>query len=74
MRVRAENAVVVSVDGVGAYDLKSRKSMFSGLIDMRDGEQLLPFARIFHGEISTYLWENDVADITREKVENKAMR
>ena len=42
-----DNATVVSVDGLGALDLISRNSMLSGLMGMMEGEQLLPFAKLF---------------------------
>ena len=32
--------------------------MLSGLMGMREGEQLLPFAKLFYGDPSTYLWED----------------
>ena len=37
-----DNATVVSVDGVGTFDLISRNSMLSGLMGMREGEQFCP--------------------------------
>ena len=58
-----ENATVVSVDGLGAHDLLSKNSMLSSPMDMKDGEQLLPFARIFYGDLSTHLWEDEVGDV-----------
>ena len=48
--------------------------MFSGLLGMREGEQLLPSAKLFYGEFSTYLWEDEVVTSTtstRERVESK---
>ena len=48
------NATVVSIDGVGAYDLISRNSMLRGLKRMEDGDQVLPFVRCFYGSPSTY--------------------
>ena len=53
------NATVVSVDGIGAYDLISRNSMLQGVRHMADGEQLLPFVRAMYGQPSTRLWEDD---------------
>ena len=50
-----DNATVVSVDGVGVFDLNSRNSMLSGLMGMREGEQLLPFAKLFHGDPSFHV-------------------
>ena len=45
-----EKATVVSVDGIGAFDLISRNSMMRGLQDMVDGEKILPFVRAFYGQ------------------------
>ena len=55
-----EDATIVSIDGIGAYDLISRKSMLDGLSAMENGEKLLPFVRSFYGAPSTYLWEDEV--------------
>ena len=52
------NATVVTVDGVGAYDLISRSALLEGLLRMENGDQILPFARCFYGSPSTYLWED----------------
>ena len=43
------NATVVSIDGVGAYDLISRNSMLRGLRRMEDGDQVLPLCDVFTG-------------------------
>ena len=37
--------------------------MLSGLMGMREGEQLLPSVKLFHGDPSTYLWEEEVGDV-----------
>ena len=42
-------ATVISIDGVGAYDLISRSAMLEGLLRMEGGDQILPFARCFYG-------------------------
>ena len=57
------NATVVSVDGIGAYDLISRNSMLRGVRHMADGEQLLPFVRAMYGQPSTHLWEDDSGEV-----------
>ena len=49
------NATVVTVDGVGAYDLISRNAMIEGILRMEGGDQILPFARLFDGTLSTCL-------------------
>ena len=50
---------VLSVDGVGAFDLISSNSMMQGLLHMEGGEKLLPFVRMFHSTPSTFLWEDE---------------
>ena len=45
---------VVSVDGIGAFDLVS--AMLQGL--RRIAPHVVPFVRQFHGTPSTYWWEN----------------
>ena len=49
-------ATVVSIDGVGAYDLISRRAMLEGLLRMERGDQIIPFVRMFY---SAYLWEDE---------------
>ena len=55
-----ERATILSVDGIGAYDLVSKHAMLSGLRDMEDGPELLPFVNSFYGRPSTYLWEDEL--------------
>ena len=54
-----EDATVVSMDGVGAFDLISRNVMVSGLMAMERGDRLWPFIREFYGRPSSCLWEDD---------------
>ena len=54
---------VLSVDGIGAFDLVSRESMLRGLFSVQGGEAVLPFVRQFYGVPSTYLWQDDSGDI-----------
>ena len=37
--------------------------MLSGLMGMREGEQLLPFAKLFYRDPSTHLWEDEVGNV-----------
>ena len=53
-----ERATIVSIDGVGAYDLISRNAMLEGMSSVPGGDRLLPFVRHFYGSPSTYLWED----------------
>ena len=55
-----ESTTILSVDGVGAFDLVSRKAMLEGLLNMEGGDSLLPFARQFYGSPSTFLWEDEM--------------
>ena len=57
------DATVVSVDGIGAFDLISRNAMMQCVRRMDEGEQILPFIRAFCGQPSTYLWEDDVGEV-----------
>ena len=54
-----EDGTVVSIDGVGAFDLISRNAMVSVLMAMGHGDTLWPFVRQFYGQPSSYLWEDD---------------
>ena len=49
-------ATILSIDGIGAYDIVSRNAMFRGVADM---VKLVPFMRLFYGSPSTFLWEDD---------------
>ena len=57
-----DRTTIVSVDGIGAFDSISRNSMFSGLQRMVDGDQMIPFVRLFYGSLSVYLWEDDMGE------------
>ena len=41
----------------------SRRAMFRGLMDMVDGEKLVPFVMLFYDSPSTYIWEDEVGDV-----------
>ena len=51
-------ATVVSIDGVGAYDSISRKAMLEALFEVTGGSAALPFVRLFYGQPSRYLWDD----------------
>ena len=42
-----DSATILSVDGVGAFDLVSRNAMMQGLFHMEGGDKKLPFVRQF---------------------------
>ena len=54
---------IVSIDGVGAYDSISRKAMLEALVAMPGGSAALPFVRLFYGQPSRYLWEDEDGDV-----------
>ena len=56
---------VLSIDGIGAFDLVSRESMMRGLLSVEGGHAALPFVRQFYGAPSTYLWQDDM-DVVHE--------
>ena len=48
------NATLLSVDGIGAFDLISRSAMLQGLLEVEGGGgSVLPFVRLFTGSPST---------------------
>ena len=55
-----QETTIISIDGMGAYDLISRNAMMEGFLRMEDGDQILPFVRMFYGTPSTYLWEDEM--------------
>ena len=46
-------ATITSVDGVGAFDLISRRAMLEGLREVNAA--VVPFARLFYGQRSVHL-------------------
>ena len=56
------STTVISVDGVGAFDMVSRAAMLSGLLDMEEGERLLPFVRMFYSQPSSYLFDDEAGE------------
>ena len=55
-----ESATILSVDGVGVFDLVSRNAIMQGLLHMEGGDKLLPFTRQFYSSPSTLLWEDEL--------------
>ena len=56
-------ATILSIDGIGAFDLISRNAMLRGVVRMVEGEKLLLFIRLFYGSPSTFLWEDDMGKV-----------
>ena len=57
------DATIVSIDGIGAFDLVSRNAMLRGLKEMDTGDRVLPFVRRFYGQLSLHIWEDQVGDV-----------
>ena len=57
------SATILSVDGVGAFDLVSHNAMMEGLLGMEGGDQILPFVRLFYGSPSTFFWEDTTGGV-----------
>ena len=53
-------ATVTSIDGVGALGLISRRAMLEGLREVNAAA--VPFARLFYGQRSEYMWEDDFGE------------
>ena len=56
-------ATILSVDGIGAFDLVSRNAMLQGLMGIEDGGKVLPFVRTFYGQPSNFIWEDEMGDV-----------
>ena len=52
-------ATVLSIDGISAFDLVSRAAMLRGVSGVSGGQRAILFMRMFYGEPSVYLWEDD---------------
>ena len=57
------NTTIISVDGTGAFDLVSRNAMLRGWMGIEDGGKVLPFVRTFYGQLSNFIWEDEVGDV-----------
>ena len=58
-----EEATVVSIDGVGVFDLISRNAMLQAFLEIDGGDQIMPFVRQFYGRPSTHLWEDEMGEV-----------
>ena len=52
------STTLLSIDGIGAFDLVSRQAMLQGLLFVAGGDSALPFVQQFYGAPSSYLWED----------------
>ena len=53
------NRVIVSLDGIGAYDHVRRASFLDKLMQTPELEQLVPFVRMFYDRQSSFYWTDD---------------
>ena len=53
---------VLSVDGVGAFDLIGRQAMLTALRDTPDANAILPFVRLFYGSPSEFVWADSASN------------
>ena len=56
-------ATILSVNGIGAFDLVSRNAMLQGLMSIEDGGKVLPFVRTFYGQPYNFIWEDERSDV-----------
>lgn len=54
-----DGRVVVSLDGIGAYDHIKRSAMLQKLRSLPNASAALPFVRLFYGRPSEYTWYDD---------------
>ena len=51
----------LTVHGVSAFDMVSRRAMLAALRRVPGGDQILPFVRLFYGSQLRCFWEDDAA-------------
>ena len=51
--------VIISLDGIGAYDHIDRAQMLESLVKLPNACSLLPFVAMFYGHTSEYYWTNE---------------
>ena len=69
-----DSTVVLSLDGIGAFDHVKRSTILQELLDDPSLSPLLPFVRLWYSRTSHFLWtdaENVTHSISQEKEENK---
>ena len=52
-------ATILSIDGIGVFDLVSRGAMLEGLRTLDGGDAALHFVKQFCGSPSRYIWEDE---------------
>ena len=54
-----DRATVLSIDGIGAFNLVSSESMLRGLLRVEGGDSVLPFVRQFYASPSSCIWHDE---------------
>ena len=57
-------ATVMSIDGISAFDLISRRAMLQALDNVAGGSAAVPFVSMFCGTPSHYLWGDSLGRVT----------
>ncbi len=55
--------VIISLDGIGAYDHIDRAQMLESLKALPNASSLLPFVAMFYGHTSEYLWTDNDGEV-----------
>ena len=55
--------VVISLDGISAYDHVDRAAMLEGLAALPNACSLLPFVAMFYGHTSEYYWTDEDSEV-----------
>ena len=55
-------ATILSIDGISAYDLISRRAKLTGLARVDGGGQVVPFVKLFCGA-PPYWWEDELGNV-----------
>ena len=63
LTARNSEATIMSIDGISAFDLVSRKAMLEGLRRVPGGDQVLLFVLMFYGTPATYWWNDSKGDL-----------
>eukprot|EP00973_Karenia_brevis_P046951 6514131-Karenia_brevis.AAC.1 len=66
-----DDLVLLSVDGIGAYDHMSRRAMLTRLDQLAEARSLLPFLLQFYGQRSTYLVYNEAENRMRDLLQGE---
>ena len=56
------DTTLLSIDGIGAFDLISRNAMLQGLANVEGGGRAVPFVSQFYASFSTYIWEDEFGE------------